>query len=60
MSTIVGYLVIYTLAFMIYGLMEVLGLMPQEITSSGLTLSGIFGKYHGDPVCPLNYVTEFW
>lgn len=46
-----GYLVVYTGAFIVYGLMEVLGLMPQEIKSAGVTLSGAFGALYGDFVC---------
>ena len=46
-----GYLVMYTFAFVVYGLMEVLGLMPQEIKSAGATLSGLFGALYGDLVC---------
>lgn len=45
-----GYIAIYTGAFMVYGLMEVLGLMPQEIKSAGVTLTGLFGKYYGNVV----------
>ncbi|XP_064383296.1 transmembrane protein 129-like [Halichondria panicea] len=41
--------VLYTAAFIAYGLMDVLGLMPQEISSAGLTLPGLFSKYFGDP-----------
>ena len=41
---------IYTGAFMLYGLMEVLGLMPQEIKSAGVSLTGIFGSFYGDLV----------
>lgn len=46
-----GYLVIYTGTFMVYGCMEVLGLMPQEIKSAGATVSGLFGPLCGDLVC---------
>ena len=45
-----GATVLYSAAFFIYGLMEVLGLMPQEISSAGITLPGLFAKYFGDPV----------
>lgn len=45
-----GYVLIYTVAFMLYGLMEVLGLMPQEIKSAGVTLTGVFGSFYGDLV----------
>lgn len=43
--------IIYTGAFVVYGLVEVLGLMPQEVKSAGMTLTGIFGKFYGDMVC---------
>ena len=42
--------VLYTAAFVVYGVMEVLGLMPQEIKSAGVTLPAIFAKYYGDQV----------
>lgn len=43
-------LVLYSAAFIVYGLMDILGLMPQEISSAGITLPGLFSKYFGDPV----------
>lgn len=49
-DTISGTVVAYTCAFLVYGVMEVLGLMPQEIKSAGLTLTGIFGNFYGDLV----------
>ena len=45
-----GLLLLYTGAFLLYGVMEVLGLMPQELVSAGLTLPRLFSKYLGDPV----------
>ena len=45
-----GILIVYTGAFIIYSVMEVLGLMPQEVKSAGITLPGLFSKYYGDPV----------
>ena len=45
-----GYVVIYTGVFVVYGIMEVLGLMPQEVKSAGVTLTGIFGRFYGDLV----------
>ena len=45
-----GILFIYTVGFVVYGVMEVLGLMPQELISFGMTLPGIFGKFYGEPV----------
>lgn len=50
--------VLFTAAFLAYGLMDVLGLMPQEITSAGLTLPGLFSKYFGDVVSSQSYVCE--
>ena len=40
----------YSAVFALYGVMEVLGLMPQELISAGLTLPGLFAGYYGDPV----------
>ncbi len=51
--------VLYTAAFIAYGLMDVLGLMPQEISSAGLTLPGLFSKYFGDPVSQLFNIIMF-
>ena len=48
-----GVLLVYTCAFLLYGAMEVLGLMPQELVSAGLTLPRLFAKYLGDPVSVL-------
>ena len=45
-----GVLLLYTCAFVVYGTMEVLGLMPQELVSAGFTLPRLFSKYFGDPV----------
>ena len=45
-----GPVVLYTLVFGLYSIMEVLGLMPQEIKSAGITLPGLFSSYYGDPV----------
>ena len=45
-----GIIFVYTGGFIVYGLMEVLGLMPQEIKSAGITLSGLFGAFYGDLV----------
>lgn len=45
-----GYFVVYTAFFVVYGIMEVLGLMPQEIKSAGISLPGIFGRFYGDMV----------
>ncbi len=42
--------VLYTSAFVVYGLMDVLGLMPQEISSAGLTIPQLFSKLFGDSV----------
>ena len=43
-------LLLYTGVFVLYGVMEVMGLMPQELVSAGLTLPRLFSKYLGDPV----------
>ncbi len=43
-------LVLYTSVFVAYSLMDVLGLMPQEIRSAGLTLPQLFSRYFGDLV----------
>lgn len=45
-----GVLLLYTGVFLLYGMMDVLGLMPQEIVSAGLTLPGLLSKCFGDPV----------
>lgn len=45
-----GYLIAYTGAFLVYGLMEVLGLLPQEVKSAGISLTGLFGNFYGDLV----------
>jgi len=37
-----GGVVLYTCAFVLYGLMDVLGLMPQELRSAGVTLPPSF------------------
>ncbi len=54
-----GSVIFYTGAFVVYGLMEVMGLMPQEIKSAGVTLTGIFGKLYGDLVSKLVLVTSY-
>ena len=51
-----GVLMLYTGAFLLYGAMEVLGLMPQELVSAGFTLPRLFAKYLGDPVSTCLYV----
>lgn len=45
-----GVLLVYSGAFLLYSVMEVLGLMPQEVVSAGLTLPRLFSTYLGDPV----------
>jgi len=45
-----GGVVLYTCAFVLYGLMDVLGLMPQELRSAGVTLPALFSRYYGDQV----------
>ena len=45
-----GAVVLYTCVFVLYGLMDVLGLMPQELRSAGVTLPALFARYYGDQV----------
>ena len=45
-----GYRMVYTAVFSLYSLMEVVGLMPQEIHSAGITLPSLFSSYYGDQV----------
>ena len=45
-----GYWLLYTGVFSLYSLMEVLGLMPQEVRSAGVTLTGLFSGLYGDQV----------
>ena len=45
-----GAVVLYTCVFVLYGLMDVLGLMPQELRSAGVTLPALFVRYYGDQV----------
>ena len=45
-----GGVVLYTCAFVLYSLMDVLGLMPQELRSAGVTLPTLFSRYYGDQV----------
>ena len=40
----------YTCVFVLYSLMDVLGLMPQELRSAGITLPALFARYYGDKV----------
>ena len=46
----VGVWVLYSSVFGLYSLMEVLGLMPQEVRSAGITLPAIFSPLYGDQV----------
>lgn len=41
---------LYTCAFALYSLMDILGLMPQELRSAGVTLPALFSRYYGDQV----------
>ena len=41
---------LYSAVFGLYSLMEVLGLMPQEVRSAGITLPAIFSALYGDQV----------
>ena len=45
-----GVWVLYSAVFGIYSLMEVLGLMPQELRSAGITLPALFTSHYGDQV----------
>ncbi len=47
-----GAVVLYTAGFLLYGTMEVLGILPQEIRSAGITLAMLFSRYYGDQVGP--------
>lgn len=42
--------VLYSAVFALYSVMEVLGLMPQEVRSAGVTLPALFTTYYGDQV----------
>ena len=41
---------LYTLLFVGVAALEVMGMIPQEIRSSGITVEGILSKYFGDEV----------
>ena len=41
---------LYTLLFVGVAVLEVMGMIPQEIKSSGITIEGILSKYFGDEV----------
>ena len=41
---------LYTVAFIAYCVLEVTGALPQEIISAGLSLPSLFKKYYGDEV----------
>ena len=41
---------LYTLVFVGVAFMEVMGMIPQEIKSSGITIEGMLSKYFGDEV----------
>jgi hypothetical protein len=43
-----GPALLYSAVFGLYCLMEVLGLMPQEVRSAGLTLPALFSSLYGD------------
>lgn len=42
--------VFYTLVFLFYSFLEISGSMPQEIQSSGLTLTKLLSRHYGDEV----------
>ena len=50
MSVMSGPVVLYSAVFVLYSVMEVLGLMPQEVRSAGATLPALFVNYYGDQV----------
>ena len=54
MEASLGYAVLYTAVFLIYGSMEVLGLMPQELRSAGITLPSLLSRWFGDQVNSFN------
>ena len=54
-----GYAKIYSAAFALYSMMEVLGLMPQEVRSAGITLTGLFNGYYGDQVSTYVYTCTY-
>lgn len=41
---------LYTLLFVGGAVLEVMGMIPQEIKSSGITIEGMLSKYFGDEV----------
>lgn len=41
---------LYTLLFVGAAILEVMGMIPQEIKSSGITIESILSKYFGDEV----------
>ena len=47
-------MVLYSVVFVLYSVMEVLGLMPQEVRSAGITLPALFANYYGDQVLAIS------
>ena len=45
-----GAAVVYSAVFALYSVMEVLGLLPQEVRSAGVTLPALLKGYYGDEV----------
>lgn len=41
---------VYTVLFLAYSVLEITGALPQEVISAGLSLPSIFKKYYGDEV----------
>ena len=41
---------LYTLLFVGVAVLEVMGMIPQEIKSAGITIEGMLSKYFGDEV----------
>ena len=49
-------LYVYTLVFVGASLMEVMGMIPQEMKSAGITIEALFSKYFGDEVSMYAYL----
>ena len=49
-------ILLYTVLFVLYSILEVTGTLPQELRSSGLTLGSVFSRYYGDEVCRYKHV----
>ena len=49
-SVLVSKASLFTVFFLAYSLLEVTGLLPQEIRSAGLALSSLFSRFYGQEV----------